>query len=223
MKRKLALISLLIAWTTLPAADSAADAYRVMGIKTKDVLTGTSMSTQVIPGTAKQLVTVTTYFTGKREKADAVNVRLDVFEKRDGRLVSIYSRDFGAENGGSVADGNLQLIDLDRDGVNEIVVSFDSFIDPLIDQQLGEVIVHEDSGFRTAWAGLLQYDATRAARDVPLERRDRFSREIDIASTLRTRGVTLFMDKRMIAVAGERLAAPRTIQDTFPLRARAEY
>ena len=33
-----------------------------------------------------------------------------------------------------VSDGNLQLVDLDRDGLNEIIVSFASFADPLIDQ-----------------------------------------------------------------------------------------
>jgi len=124
----------------------------------------------------------------------------------------------GVGGGGLGGGGELQLIDLDRDGVNEIIASFQSFLDPLIEQRLAEVIVNDDGTFRTAWSGALDYDATRAARDVPRERRDRFNREIDFASTLRTRGITLFMNKQMIAVAGERLDQPKVVQETFPLR-----
>ena len=35
---------------------------------------------------------------------------------------------------------------------------------------------------------------------------------------MRTRGVTLCMNKQMIAVAGERLPQPKTVVETFPLR-----
>ncbi len=201
-------------------AQSAAAAYEAMGIETKDVLSGTSLSARVIPGDEKQFVCVTTYFTGKTDKKDAVNVRLDIYRTQGDRLESIYSRDFGAEAGDGVGDGNLQLVDLDLDGVNEIIVSYDSFVDPLIEQRIGEVILHDGEGFRTAWTGPLQYDATRAARDLPVERRDRFSRELDLGATLKTRGVTLFMKKRVIAVAGERLAEPKVVKETFPLRPR---
>jgi len=82
------------------------------------------------------------------------------------------------------------------------------------------VILYGDDGFQTAWAHPLKYDATRAARSVPLERRDRYVRKLDVVSTLRTRGVTLFFDKKVIAVAGERLPEPKMIQETFPLRER---
>jgi len=199
-------------------AETAIDAYRAMGIATKDVLSGTTLNATVVPGEAKQLVSVTTYFTGLKDKADAVNVRLDVFSVVGGQLTSIWKRDFGAERGGYVADGNLQLIDLDMDGVNEIIVSFDSFDNPLIDQTLSEVIVHSDGAFRTAWEGPVVYDATLAAREVPLERRDRYRRDIDMLRTMKTRGRTLFIDKRVIAVAGEMLPQHKIVQETFPLR-----
>jgi hypothetical protein len=67
---------------------------------------------------------------------------------------------------------------------------------------------------------LLAYDATRAAREIPVERRDRYMRELDIVKTLRTRGVTLYVRKYVIAVAGERLPKPKTVEETFPLRSR---
>jgi hypothetical protein len=200
-------------------AENAIEAYRAMGIATKDVLSGTTLSATVVPGEAKQLICVTTYFTGLKDKANAVNVRLDVFDVVGGQLTSIWKRDFGAERGGFVADGNLQLIDLDMDGVTEIIVSFDTFDNPLIDQTLSEVIVHADGAFRTAWAGPVVYDATRAAREIPLERRDRYRRDFDIPRTMKTRGLTLFIDKRVIAVAGEMLPQAKIVQETFPLRA----
>jgi len=205
----------------LPAqADTAADLYRAIGIEPADVLAGTILKARVVPEGGKQIVSLTSYFTGAKEKENAVNVRLDVFRVGGNQLASIYSRDFGAENGGFVAEGDLQLVDLDRDGVTEIVVSYSSYSDPLIDQRLGEVILHDERGFYTAWAHPMKYDATRAARSVPVERRDRFVRELDIVNTMRTRGVTLFFQKKVISVAGERLAEPKLIQETFPLRDR---
>jgi hypothetical protein len=204
----------------IPArADTSREAYRAMGIQPADVLSGTVLSATVLPGDdTKQVVTVTTYFTGKRGNDEAVSVRLDVFRRGANELVRVYGRDFGEENGGLVGRGELQLIDLDVDGVNEIIVSYESFVDRLIEQRVGEVIINENGNFRTAWSGALDYDATRAAREVPRERRDRFHREFDFGNTMRTRGVTLFMNKQMIAVAGERLPQPKTVVETFPLR-----
>jgi hypothetical protein len=199
-------------------ADTAADAYRSMGIRPTDVLTGTVLTAKVMPGADKQVVAVTTYMTGSDDKSDAVSVRLDVFSRQGESLTRVWGRNFGAESGGLVGAGELQLIDLDRDGINEIIASFESFLEPLIEQRLAEVIVNDDGAFRTAWSGAMDYDATRAARDVPRERRDRYNREIDFANTMRTRGITLFMNKEMIAVAGERLDQPKVVQETFPLR-----
>ena len=71
----------------------------------------------------------------------------------------------------------------DSDGVSEIVISYESYAEPLIELRLGEVIVHDGQGFETVWSGEFEYDATRAARNVPAERRDRFEREIDFEST----------------------------------------
>jgi hypothetical protein len=216
------LLALAVSSAGPAAAYETKEVYAALGLKTRDVLSGTILEAKVLPGDAEQVVCVATYLTGKKEKAEAVNVRMGVFNNLGSGLVSVYERDFGSEEGGYVANGDLQLLDLDLDRINEIVVSFDSYKDPLIDQRLGEVIVHGDTGFEPAWRGPLEYDATKAARDVPLERRDRFTREIDYSNTLRTRGLTLFMNKKMIAVAGERLSQPRVVQETFPLRASAE-
>ena len=221
MRRYISLVFLLGLAVSVPApvhANLAADAYAAMGIKTSDVLLGSVLTARVLPGEAKQVVAMVTYFTGKKDDANGVNVRLEVLRKEANALVSLYARDYGKENGGFVGRGDVELVDLDGDGAAEIVVSYEQGGNPLVQRRAGEVIVREPSGFRVAWTGDMEYDATRAARDVPADRRDRFLRRLDAAATLKTRGITLFMTKRVIAVAGERLAEPKEIRETFPLR-----
>ena len=216
-----ALASLLLG--TAPALATSpefagAEAYRALGIEPGSVLSGTVLQARTMPGEPKQGVVVVSYFTGSKREEDAVNVRLAVLEPSAGTLVPLYERDLGAEQKGRVANGDLQVVDLDLDGVNEIIVSWDSFADPLVEQRLGEVIVHGPDGFRTAWSGALEYDATRAARDLPRERRDRWQREVDVPATLKSRGATLVFERRVLAVAGERLEPPKVVRETFPLR-----
>lgn len=221
--RVIAAALVAVAFVGAALAESAAEVREMLGIGSKDVLSGSVLTARVLPGDAKQVVAVTTYFTGKRGEADAVNVRLDVFRREGERLVSLYARDLGAENGGYVGRGEVELVDLDGDQVNEIVITYDDARSPVVSRRAAEVIVHEPSGFRVAWSGETEYDATRAARDVPSERRDRFVRTLDVASTLKTRGVTLFFRKRVIAVAGERLPEPKEVVETFPLRTAPEF
>lgn len=203
--------------TGLPShADTAANAYAAMGLKPAQVLTGTTLNVKVVPGSTKQLVCVTSYMTGSKTRSEAINVRVDVFQTVGRKLKSIYSRDFGAENGGFVSDGDLQVIDLTGDGVAEIVVSYKSFKSPVIEERLGEIITYGKDGFSSPWAGPLRYDATKAARDVPEERRDRFVRELDLAGTIRTRGESIVFEKTVVAIAGERLAEPRVVSESYP-------
>ncbi len=203
--------------------DTAFEVYRAMGLDAQHVIGGSVLSAKVVPGAEKQTIAMITHFTGKKSEADGVNVRLEIFRGAGKDRKSVYSRDFGAENGGYVTRGELQLVDLDGDGVQEILPSWDDVRDPLVDHRRGEVIVREPSGaFRTAWSGELRFDATRDARGTPQERRDRFTREIDLAGTMRTRGVTLIFRKTVTAVAGERLPEAQVVTETFPLRAAAE-
>jgi hypothetical protein len=215
--------SLLLVYSTISMADGASEAYRALGVKPQKVLSGTVINSKVVPGGGKQVVCIATYLTGKKGKSDAVNIKLGVFVPREVGLDPVYLRDLGAERGGYIDRGDLQLLDLDGNGINEIVVTFDSYEDPLIEQKLSEVIIYGESGFATAWSGAVEYDATKAARNVPEQRRDRFVRELDLPNTLRTRGVTLFFNKKMIAVAGERLAEPKMVEETFPLREAPDH
>jgi hypothetical protein len=217
-RRVLILALTLALGTTGALAQKGAQAYQALGLKPQDVLTGTVLKSRVTPSDGQQVVCIATYLTGKDEKAEAVNVRLGVFDTFGEGLVTLYTRDFGKENGGYIANGDLLVMDIDRDGINEIIVSFDDFSDPLIKQRLGEIILHDGEKLDTGWAGLMEYDATKAARDLPVERRDRYVREFDWGNTLRTRGATLFFKKKVISVAGERLPEPRTVEETFELR-----
>ena len=206
----------------LRAEPISKDVYKLMHLDTKDVLTGPILTSRVLPGLAgdpKQVVALVTYMTGKHEEANAVNVRLEVMRKEgEGGLASLYARDFGKENGGYVGHGDLELVDLDGDGVNEIIVTYDSYKDPLVTERRAEVLMQDGGSFSTSWTGAVDYDATKAVRTVPQERRDRYTRALDIPGTLKTRGVTLMVKKTMLAVAGERLDPPKIVQETFPLR-----
>ena len=224
-KLKLICIALLSAGL-LTTAQAGVEVYEAMGVDKGAVINGTQASARVLPNSEddeKQIVCLVAYLSGKKDKATAVNLKLAILRDGADGLRPVWEQDFGAKYGGFVGEGDLQLFDLDRDGLSEMIVTFDLFSEPLIRQRFGEVIVWEESSFETGWSGAFEYDATKAVRDLPVERRDRYKRELDYASTLRTRGVTLFFNKTMLAVAGERLAEPKVIEETFPLRTRLNY
>lgn len=193
-----------------------AEVYRAMGIRPEAILNGSILSAKVVEGGARQTVAIATYLTGRKEDADAVGVKLVVFDTAG--LKPLYERDFGRENGGFVGRGEIQLVDLDGDGLMEILPSWDNVRSKVVDERRGEVLVRENGAFKVGWSGELRYDATRAAREVPDDRRDRYEREVDIPATLKTRGITLFFNKKVQAVAGQRLPDPRIVRETFPLR-----
>ncbi len=200
-------------------ADTSMRVYDAMGIPPENVLTGSIIPSRVMPGEDKQTVAIVTYMTGKRTKTKAVNVRLEVYRDVGGNLLSVYSRDFGKDLGHQVAKGEAILVDLDSDGINEIIVTYESLEDPLIRQRWGEVVMYDPSeGFIPVWSDLMEFDGTKAARKLPQERRDHFVREVGVAETLSTHGRTLFMVKEVIAVAGEQLPKPKVVQESYPLR-----
>jgi hypothetical protein len=210
--------ALLASLATPLQAAGIAEVCKAIGIKEKDAMFSSVLTGRVLEGNSKQIVAVTTFFTGSKGRDDAVNVRLDVFNERGGKLVPVFSRDYGKEYAGYVGRGDLELVDLDTDGINDIIVTFDRQDNPLVEQRLGEVILLGSAGFEVGWKGIMMLDATRDARSVPLERRDHFRREVDIPRTLKSRGATLFLKKKMIAVAGERLEKAKELTETFPLR-----
>jgi hypothetical protein len=219
--RLAATVSVLALLTSSVCADSAVDVYKEIGIKAKDVMNSSVVTARVLPGEAKQLVSVVTYLTGKKDEVNALGVRLDVFRTEGGKLVPAFTLDAGKENGGYVGRGEMAILDLDGDGVSEIGLYYDNLKNDLIQDRRLDVIVYEGTVFRTAWSGSVSYDATKAVRDVPADRRDRFLRKLDFSNTRRTKGITLFMTKTVIAVAGERLPQPRQVQETFPLKPEA--
>ena len=199
-------------------ADTAAEVYKQMGIKVKDVMNSSVATARVLPGDAKQVVAVVTYLTGKKDEANALGVRLDVYRSEGDRLVLLYTLDAAKENGGYVGRGEVAILDLDGDGVSEIGFYYDNLKNDLIQDRRLDVLVLDGSSFRVAWTGSVSYDATKAVRDVPVDRRDRYLRKLDFSSTRRTKGVTLFMTKTVIEVAGSRLPQAKQIQETFPLK-----
>ena len=203
-------------------ADVSIQTYKALGLRVADVLTGSVFQVQVRPDAGKEIIAVVTAFTGKKKNDEAVEVYLAVFRETEGGLEKVYLRQFREQAGGPVAHGELQLLDFDGDGIQEIILTYEVQRSPLIREREAEVIYADKDGFHTAWKGLVLYDATRAAREVPPERRDHFEREVDIAETMRTRAVTLFLKKTVRAVAGEQLESPKEILESFPLKEKPE-
>ena len=216
-----ALLALLALLASGARADSATDVYKQMGVRVQDVMNSSVATVRVLPGDAKQVVAVLTYLTGKKDEANALGVRLDVYRTEGERLVPLFTRDAAKENGGYVGRGEVAILDLDGDGVNEIGLYYDNLKNALIQDRRLDVIVYDGTAFRVAWSGSVSYDATKAVRDVPPDLRDRYLRKLDLGNTRRTKGITLFMTKTMIAVAGERLPQPKQVQETFPLKPEA--
>ena len=211
------LIAVLAALPT--TAQVGSDVYKALGIDTPKVLTGSIIQAKVLPGGEKQTVALVTYLTGKKAEDEAVNIKLGVFRRSAESPVLVFSRDYGEVNEGAVGRGELQTLDLDGDGVAEVIVTYDNGKDRLVEERRGEILlVQNDDSFKAGWSGPMSYDATKNVREIPEDRRDRFTREIDAPNTLRTRGITLFMKKRVYAVAGQRLPEPKEVQETFPLR-----
>jgi len=214
----LAVIALVLLPVSGARADTAADVYKQMGVKVKDVMNSSVATARVLPGDAKQVVAVVTYLTGKKDEANALGVRLDVYRTAGAELVPLFTRDATKENGGYVGRGEVAILDLDGDGVSEIGLYYDNLKNDLIQDRRLDIVVYDGAAFRVAWSGSVSYDATKAVRDVPPDRRDRYLRKLDLASTRRTKGITLFMTKTMIEVAGSRLPQPKQVQETFPLK-----
>jgi len=213
-----AFVALLALPVTGARADTAVEVYKQMGIKVKDVMNSSVATARVLPGDAKQVVAVVTYLTGKKDEADALGVRLEVYRSSGATLLPVYTLDASKENGGYVGRGEVAILDLDGDGVSEIGLYYDNLKNDLIQDRRLDVIVYDGTGYRVAWTGSVSYDATKAVRDVPPDRRDRYLRKLDLSNTRRTKGITLFMTKTMIAVAGSRLPQAKQVQETFPLR-----
>jgi len=215
---RLALTAFVALASTWARADSAAEVYKQLGIRVKDVMNSSVATARVLPGEAKQVVSVITYLTGKKDEANALGVRLDVFRREGEKLVPVYTLDAAQDNAGPVGRGEVALLDLDGDGVNEIGLYYDNLKNGLIQDRRLDVILYDGTAFRVAWNGSVSYDATKAVREVPVDRRDRYLRKLDFPNTRRTKGLTLYMNKTMIAVAGERLPQPKQVQETFSLK-----
>jgi hypothetical protein len=216
--RRLMAVFIAVAASGAVLGDQATEVYEQMGLKAKDVMNSSVITAKVLPGDAKQVVGVVTFLTGKKAEDEALGVKLEVYRQEGKELTRVYTLDAARENGGSVGRGEIALLDLDGDGVNEIGFYYDNMKNALIQERRLDVIRFDEGVFRVAWTGAVNYDATKAVREIPAERRDRFMRKLDFANTRRTKGVTLFMTKTVIAVAGERLPQPKEVQETFPLK-----
>lgn len=216
-----ACVAVLAGVATVASAAQSPNQYEVflaMGLKPKSVLTGTVLRGDVLADPGEEVVAIATWMTGAKDKAQAVAVRFAILTEDGGRVRLLQKTDYGDRYPGGVGRGEIELLDVDGDGRREILVTFDDYADRLIERRRGELLHGVGGALAVGWEGEVSYDSTREAREVPPERRDRFVRTINYGETLKTRGVTLYFDKKVYAVAGETLPQPQVVLESFPLK-----
>lgn len=184
----------------------------------RNVLSRTTLKSDVTDAPGKETVVLTEFLTGKSEEADAIDVILTVYENRQEGAVPTWGRDYLKEWGGPLAGGELSLVDLDGDGRNEIMVSMHHGDDPGRVNVEAEILWAVGGSFVRAWNGPIRVDTSGA--DLPVERRERYTREIDFDRTTRTRGGMIFFNKKISMTAGVQIEPASVIGESFPLRAR---
>src|SRR5262245_37847571 len=107
--------------------------------------------------------TLTEYFTGDKNEQTAMNLLLGVHLTEDGKRRLVASRDYNADAGGYVSRASLELIDLDRDGLKELLVTYHHNEKP--DTTRVEMDVLRLAGDRLVllWNGPVRLNTTAAA------------------------------------------------------------
>src|SRR4030095_6720255 len=66
---------------------------------------------------------MTEYFTGEKNEKTAMNILLGIHLTEEGKRRLVASRDYNLVAGGYVSRSSLELVDLDHDGIKELLVT----------------------------------------------------------------------------------------------------
>lgn len=161
--------------------------------------------------------TITEFFTGDKSEKTGINILVGIHRAEgDGRSL-LSARDYNAEAGGYASRGSLEVVDLDRDGVKEILVTYHHH------ERVGEtridldVLRIEDGKLVLAWTGPVRVDTTSSALALPGAERERFVREIGYLRTAADQGRKIHFSKTVSVAAGVALDPPRVLAEEFDL------
>ena len=161
--------------------------------------------------------TLTEYFTGEKNEKTAMNILLGVHVMEDGKRRLVASRDYNADAGGYVSRASLELIDLDRDGIKELFVTYHH--NEKLETTRIEMDVLRLAGDKLMllWNGPVRLNTTAPAAGMAPSDRDQYVREIDYAKTTAGRGRKLYFTRTVSVAAGASLDPPRVLNEEFPL------
>ncbi len=148
--------------------------------------------------------------TGEKDPARATEVLLGTWDAEGGEKGELlWSRHVAAETGQPAHDGEMEILDLDGDGRQEIVLSWDRGLRRGLVDRWAEIWTFPDPRRPVkVWEGPWGRD-TRLDRETPADRKESFEREIDYGATRAARGRAIVFRDTWRMIAGKALDPPR--------------
>jgi hypothetical protein len=162
----------------------------------------------------------TEFFTGEKNEKTAMNLLLGVYLTEEGKRRLVASRDYNIAAGGYVSRGSLELVDLDRDGIKEILVTYHHNEKPETIRIEMDVLRLVGDKLVLLWNGPVRLNTSAPSAGVGPSERDQFVREIDYARTTSARGQKIYFNKTVAVAAGAVLDPPRVLNEEIPLTAK---
>lgn len=162
--------------------------------------------------------TLTEYFTGDKNEKTAMNILLGIHvTTEEGKHRLVASRDYNAEAGGFVSRGSLELVDLNHDGLKEILVTYHHNEAPATTRIEMDVLRLAADKLVLLWSGPVRVNTAGPDAGMAPSDRDQYVREIDYARTTASAGRKICFTKTVAVAAGAVLDPPRVLNEEIPL------
>ncbi|RMG48473.1 MAG: hypothetical protein D6718_01685 [Acidobacteria bacterium] len=160
--------------------------------------------------------------TGEQDPARASEVVVGITapDEGDRRGALLWSRHVMSETGRPAHDGELTVVDLDGDGRQELILTWDRSLSPKRIDRWAEIYATEQLRQpRKIWEGAWERDTRRDPR-TPAAEREWFRREIDYRATRKAAGRAVVFVKRIGMAAGKAVDPPKGVQERVDVALR---
>src|SRR5262245_51040770 len=161
--------------------------------------------------------TLTEYFTGEKNEKTAMDILLGVHVTEGGKRRLVASRDYNLAAGGYASRSSLELVDLDHDGIKELLVTYHHNEKPETTRVEMDVLRLATDKLVLLWNGPVRLNTTAPAAGMAPSDRDQYVREVDYARTTATRGTKICFTKTDALAAGAVLDPPRVLNEEIPM------
>jgi len=161
----------------------------------------------------------TEFFTGEKNEKTAMNLLLGIYVQDGAKRRLVASRDYNVAAGGYVSRGSLELVDLDHDGIKEMLVTYHHNEQPETTRVEMDVLrlATDTDKLVLLWNGPVRLNTSAPAVGAAPSDRDQFVREVDYARTTASRGRKICFTKTVGVAAGAVLDPPRVLNEEIPL------